>query len=247
MVEIVATERGVPRRCQNFENTAREFEYRQIEGAAAEIVNRVDAFRRVVEPVGDRRRGRLVEQAEHRQSGEPCRVLGRLPLGVVEVGGHGDHGPDQLASEAPFRADAQRLEDFRRYLDRCLDPGSGFDLHHAGRVDKAIGKAPRVGEIGKTAAHQALDRNDGVGRIGCQCVLSAIADLRPVPGITHDRGQQRPTLFVGQHHRNAVAHRRDKRIGRAEIDADREPMAVGGRRLAGLGDLQERHQSSICT
>ena len=34
-------------------------------------------------------------------------------------------------------------------------------------------------------------------------------------------------VLVGQHDRNAVAHRRHERIGRAEIDADREPCSRG--------------------
>ena len=37
-----------------------------------------------------RRRGRLVDDALDLEAGDPAGVLGRLALGVVEVGGDGD-------------------------------------------------------------------------------------------------------------------------------------------------------------
>ena len=49
------------------------------------VIDGVNAFGGIVQPVGDRRRGRLVEQAENVQARKLRRVLGRLALGVVEI------------------------------------------------------------------------------------------------------------------------------------------------------------------
>ena len=49
-----------------------------------------------------------------------------------------------------------------------------------------------------------------------------------------------PRLVV-QHYGKAGAHRCHQRIGRAQIDADRQPMLVRRGRHAGFGNLQQSH------
>ena len=96
----------------------RQAQDRDVERAAAQVVDRVDAFGRVVEAVGDRRGRRLVQQAQDRQARELRRVLRRLPLRVVEIRGHGDDGAIDRAAERRFRALAQRAQQVGGDFDR---------------------------------------------------------------------------------------------------------------------------------
>ena len=87
LVEVLAAEEGVAGGRLDLEHAVAELEDRDVEGAAAEVVDG-DLARRgaLVHAVGQRRGGRLVDDAQDVQPGDPAGVLGRLALGVVEVG-----------------------------------------------------------------------------------------------------------------------------------------------------------------
>jgi NAD-specific glutamate dehydrogenase len=59
--------------------------------------------------------------------------------------------------------------------------------------------------------------------------------------VTHHRRQQHPPLGVGQAFGHAMAHRGHQRMGGAQVDAHRDAALVRVGRLAGFGDLQQRH------
>ena len=89
-------------------------------------------------------------------------VLGGLALRVVEVGGHGDDGAVQVCFKSVFGAVAQRGQYVGADLDRRLFAMRRLDAHHAGLVDQPVGQLVAAGDVGGAAAHQALDRGDGV-------------------------------------------------------------------------------------
>ena len=70
----------------------------------------------LLEAVGERGRRRLVDDAQHFKAGDAAGVLGRLALGVVEVGGHGDDGLRHLLAE----------EGLGRFLHLAEDEGGDF-------------------------------------------------------------------------------------------------------------------------
>ncbi|ENO96578.1 NAD-specific glutamate dehydrogenase [Thauera phenylacetica B4P] len=243
MIEVVAAERSVAVGRQHLEHAARELEDGEVEGAAAEVVHRIDALGRVVEAVGDRRGGRLVEQAQHVEPGEAGGVLGGLALGVVEVGRHGDHRPDQRAAQAALGAHAQAAQDLGGHLHRALDALHRAQPHHAGAVLEVVGHGLDVGHVLEPAPHEALDRHDGVARIHRLRPQRNEADVDAAVGlVAHRRGQHGAAGLVGQADRDAVAHGGDERIGGAEVDADGEPMLVRLGGHAGFGDLQQSHR-----
>ncbi len=244
MVEIVAAQRRVAVRREHLEHAARELQDRDVEGAAAEVVDRVRPLRRIVEAVGDRRRRRFVQQPQHLEAGEIRGVLGRLPLRIVEIGGHGDDGARELAAEARLGSSAQRPQDLRRYLDRTLDAGACGEPDHSGLIDEAVRKAAGVGQVREAAAHQPLHRNDRVLRVARLHRLRGVPDVDAGLAIADDRRQQRMAALVRKHDGDAVAHGRDQRVRRAEVDADRPLALVRRGRSIGLGDLQQRHQCS---
>ena len=243
VIEVIPAERRIAIGRQHLEHAARELQDRQVEGATAEVVHRIKAFGRVVEAVGHRGRGRFVEQAQHLEAGEACRVLGRLALGVVEIRRHGDHRADQRPAQARLGALAQLAQDLRRDLDRALDALRGAQPHHARAVLEVVGHGLDVGHVLEAAPHEALDRNDGVARIGRLRLHRTQTHLdRTVGAVTHDGGQHGAAGLVGQAHGDAVANGGNERIGGAEVDTDCQPVLVRLGEHAGFSDLQQGHQ-----
>ena len=102
---ISTSSKSSPPRCvsplvrDDAEHAVGHFEDRDVERAAAEVEHADRFFAFLVEAVGQRRGGRLVDDAGHFQAGDLAGVLRGLPLGVVEVGRHGDHGLVHLVAQ----------------------------------------------------------------------------------------------------------------------------------------------------
>ena len=90
LIVVVAAEVRVAVGRLHFEDAVADFEDRHVERAAAEVPHedRLVAF--FVEAVRQRCRRRLVDDAQHVEAGDFARVLGCLPLRVVEVRRNGD-------------------------------------------------------------------------------------------------------------------------------------------------------------
>ena len=92
LVEVVAAEVRVAVGGLHFDDALAHFEDGNVERAAAEVVHGDRLVLLLVEAVGQRRRGRLVDDAHDFEPGDLAGVLRRLALGVVEVRGHRDDG-----------------------------------------------------------------------------------------------------------------------------------------------------------
>ena len=165
LVPVVAAEVVVAGGRLDLEDAVADLEDRDVEGAAAEVE---DEDRLVgvllVEPVGERRRGRLVDDPLDLEAGDLAGVLGRLALVVVEVGGDGDHRRVDGLAELRLGVGLQLLEDHRRDLRRRVLLAADLDADVAVRAgDDLVGDDRLLLlDLGLLAAHEALDREDRV-------------------------------------------------------------------------------------
>ncbi len=121
-VEILAAEEGVAIGRLHLEDAVADLEDRDVERAAAEIVDGDRLAVLLLEPVGERRRGRLVDDAQHLEAGDLAGILGRLALGVVEIGRDGDHRLGDGLAEIGLGGFLHLLQDEGRDLRRANNP-----------------------------------------------------------------------------------------------------------------------------
>ena len=234
-VEVVAAERRVAAGGDDLEHALRQPQQRDVEGAAAEVVDRVEALAAVVQPVGDGRRGRLVDQAQHVQAGQLRGVLGRLALRVVEVGRHGDHRAEQVVasklSSARWRSVARisadtSTGDFDAVARRAARPCPA--RRRSGTAACAV-----PATSASAAAHEALDRDDGVARVVGLRRQRVVADLARA----RRRGSARPTAAArGPARRAGIRPRRGAPRPRANASCRgrcRPRCAAGAGRATG--------------
>ena len=186
----------------DFEDAVADFENRDVERAAAEIPNEDRLVALFVETVCERRRGRLVDDAQHVETGDLAGVFGRLALRVVEVGGNGDDRFGHALAEIVARVVDELLQDHRGDLLRRVI--LAVDLH-------AI----------VAFAHVALDRSDRAIGVGDRLAFRELAD-ETFAGLREcDHRRRRARAFgVGNDDGLRALHHGDDRIGRAEVDAD---------------------------
>ena len=85
VVDVVAAEVRVAVGRDDLHDVVADLEDRDVERAAAEVVDGDDLVLLLVEAVGERRRRRLVDDALDLEAGDAAGVLRGLALGVVEV------------------------------------------------------------------------------------------------------------------------------------------------------------------
>ena len=244
-VEVFTAEEGVAVGRLHLEDAVADLQDRDVEGAAAQVVDDDLLAVVLVQAVGERRSGRLVDDAQDFQAGDLAGVLGRLTLGVVEVGRNRDDGLLDLFAEMLLSSFLHLLQDEGRDLLGRIVLAVGF---HPGVAVRAL--YDLVGHhvpilldhrVGEAAADKALDGEQGVGRVGDSLALGRLADEAFAVVEDGDNRRRGPNAFgVLDHFRLLAVHDGHARIGRAQVDADDlahiESCSLlnGGRRLKGL-------------
>ena len=247
-IEVVAAEMRVARGREHLEDLVfprlavglrDEPQDRDVEGPAAEVVDRdgrgaSSPLR--TEPVGERRRGRLVHDPQDLESREASGVARRLALGIVEVGRHRDHRAADVAPEVRRGDLAKAAEIEGGDLLRRADRLAVGDAGEAARArDDGVGQPRRhVGDVGEASSHQPLHAEDRpLGVVSRRGSRGFAKDRRRAGLEPRDRRQQGTSGLVGKHARAGAIAYCDERVGGAEIDAEHEVGLVRGLRQGG--------------
>ncbi len=230
LIEVVAAQMGVAVGRQHLKDAVLDAENRDVERAAAKVVDGDESGVPLVETVGERGRGRLVDDAQHVEPGEAAGIARRGALRVVEIRRHGDYRAVHLVVELSlpgkerFRAPLQLAQHERRNLRRRELAVAEADANDAARVaadaKREIGRF--VLHVVDALAHETLDRVRGPRRLGReQPPLRLTSDVRRSVALDrHDRRHEPVAALVADHERHAVLHVGDQRVRRAEVDSD---------------------------
>ena len=156
LVPVVAAEVVVAAGRLDLDDALADLEQRDVEGAAAEVEDQDGRLALLLQVVGQRGGGGLVDDAQHVQPRDLAGLLGGLPLRVAEVRGHGDHRVGDRLAQVGLRVPLQLLQD------------EGADLLR--------GELLAVDRDGPVGAHLALDRADGPVNVGHRLPLGDLAD-----------------------------------------------------------------------
>ena len=224
-VEVLAAEEGVAVGRLHLEHAVADLEHRDVEGAAAEVIDGDGLALLLLEPVGESGRGRLVDDAQHFEAGDLAGVLGGLALRVVEISGDGDDRLLDLLAEIGFGGLLHLLQDEggnlrgRILLAVGLDPGvavAGFDDLVGNELLVLLDHRVVV-----AAADQALDGEERVLGIGDGLSLGRKSDDDlPVIGEGDHRGRRAHAFGILDDLGILPLHHGDAGIGSAEIDTD---------------------------
>jgi hypothetical protein len=225
LVEVLSAQVGVAVGALHLDDVVAELEDRDVEGAAAEVEDGDALGALLPEPVGERRCGRLVDDALHLQAGDAAGILGGLALGIVEVRRHRDHGVGDLLAEEVRRDLLHLAEDHRGELLGRAEPLAGPDpgVPVLGGFD---GEGRDVAEAGdllgvEATPEQALGGKDGALGVGHRLALGDLADELLVLGGEGDhRGGGARALGVGDDLGLAPVDHGHARVRGAEVDTD---------------------------
>ena len=110
-VEVVAAEIIVAAGGKHLHDAVADLDQRNIKGAAAQVVDHDGLRLAVIQPVGQGRGGRLVDDALDLQPGNAPGVLGGLALGIVKVGRHRNDGLGDGLAQVGFGVRFELLQD----------------------------------------------------------------------------------------------------------------------------------------
>jgi hypothetical protein len=142
----------------------------------------------LAEPVGQRGRGGLVDDADDVETGDAAGVLGGLALAVVEIGRHRDHGLGQRLTQIFLGDGAHFLQHVGRDLGHREDLVAQADAHVAVRsFHEWIGhcRFDRLdGGRSPGPADEAFDRPGRVLGVGHSLAFGDVSD-QPLAAFGH--------------------------------------------------------------
>src|SRR4030095_704842 len=150
---------------QHLEDTVLDLEDRDVERAAAKVVDRDDAAVATIETVRERCRCRLLSDAQHFEPGQPAGIARRRALSVVEIRRYGDDGAIDLEVElalltemvlgALLQLTENECRDLRRRELAIVETNAD---HASGLTPAPEWQEPRlIADVVDPATHESLD------------------------------------------------------------------------------------------
>ena len=183
LVEVVTAQVRVAVGSFDFDYAFADFENRNIEGSAAEVVHGDGFVFTFVETVGERGCRGLVDDALHFEAGNLSGVFGGLTLRVVEVRRNGDDGFGDFFAEIVFGGLLQLLQNQCRDLRWRVFLALRQNGNVVARLDDLVGDhLDLFADFVVAASHKPLDRIDRVFGIGDRLPLGDLSD-EPFAGL----------------------------------------------------------------
>ena len=223
-VEVVAAQMGVPGGGAHLDHAVADVEQADVERPAAQVEHQNRLVPLLVQAVGQRRGGGLVDDPQHLEPGDLPGVLGGGPLGVVEVGRHGDHRLGHPLAERLGRVLGELAQHQRADLLGGVLLAAHVDAGRAaGPFDDVEGDGLRLlGDLVEMPADEALRGVDRALRIEDRLAPGELPDQAfAVFGEGHHGRRGPRPLGVRHDRRLAALPDRDDRVRRAQIDAYR--------------------------
>ncbi len=223
-VEVFATQEGVAVGRLHFEQAVVDFQDGHVEGTAAKVIDRDGLGVVLVQTIGQRRRGRFVDDPQNFQAGDLAGVLGGLTLGVVEVGRNGDdrlgHFLAQIGLGGFFHLLQGEGRDLRGrvfltfHFDPCVAVATVNDLVRNNLLvllDRRIVSA---------TTDQAFHSENGVFRVGDRLAFCRLADQTLFIFEGDDRRRGTRAFSVLDNAGLRAVHDCDTGVGGPEVNPD---------------------------
>jgi hypothetical protein len=222
LIQIVAAQVRVAIGSLHLNHALAYLEDRDVESAAAKVIYGDRLVLSLVEPISQRRRRGLIDNALHVEPGNLPGIFRGLPLRVVKVSGYGDHRLGNFLAEIVFRRLLQLLQNQRRDLRRRVLLTLRHYRHVVARFHHLIGHhLDLFRHFVETPPHKALDRINRVLRIGDGLPLRHLSH-QPLPSLGKpNHGRSSPSsFFIRDHFGLSTLHHRDTRIGRSKVNSN---------------------------
>ena len=232
-VPVVAAQLGVAAGGLHIEDALGDAQQRHVEGAAAQVEHQHPLDGAAIEAVSEGRRRGLVEDALDADARQPAGVTGGLALGIVEIGGHRDHGGLHRFAEIGGGVVTELAQHAgHQLLGRVLALGGGADHAHVALVvgaDRVGHREAALVELLPLAPHEALEIGEGVAGVEHQLAAGQLTHQQLlIPAEAHHRRGGATALSAGDHHGPAALQHRHHGIGCAQVDADDAPHVLRG-------------------
>ena len=216
LVKIVAAQKGVAVGRFDLKHAVADLQDGDVKRSATQVEHRNLFVGLLVQTVGQRGCGRLVDDTFDVQAGNPSGVFCGLALGVVKIGRNGDDGLGHTFAQVVLSRLLHLLQDKGRDFRRTVVLVPDFDPGVAVRLGHVVGQ--RLSGFGDhrvlvAIAHETFDREDRIFGIGDGLASGDLPDeALSAIGESGHRRRNAATLGIGDHGRFAAFHDRDDRV-----------------------------------